>query len=369
MNIKKNIIKSLAVIGCMALASMAHAWYGRVVPVAYNQQKQEWSILLGLNNNGYWNDFGAAPTSKSDRANKIAQEALNKQTNGQYNISIQGNSPWYKFNDDYVHFVKVPFISGADLYKNARNGIKEDFRWVSENELVAGIDRLETRVRGGTKEINISGGFLHYFKQYWPQARTRLDQTISGQTASRNTTTTTSTTISQSQSSAGKWFKIPRAIYFYESGKPYYEFTNFQTGYSINLDGKQWPTTEHYYQAMKFRDTNLQEQIRNTPRARQVFDLARTHDAQKRSDWQRISLECMLKALRAKFSQHPFLKTMLLKTGDKTLVEDAKANDAFFGAGADYNGENHLGRLLMHVRAELSGLISANTPYASGPWA
>lgn len=60
----------------------------------------------------------------------------------------------------------------------------------------------------------------------------------------------------------------------------------------------------------------------------------------------------MLKAVRAKFDQPP-LKNVLLGTGNAVLVENAGANDSVWGAGADFMGTNHLGRILMHVRDEL----------------
>ena len=51
-------------------------------------------------------------------------------------------------------------------------------------------------------------------------------------------------------------------------------------------------------------------------------------------------------------------------TGDAVLVEDAGGNDSFFGAGADYQGTNHLGQILMHVRDELRGATQTEyTPH------
>ena len=61
----------------------------------------------------------------------------------------------------------------------------------------------------------------------------------------------------------------------------------------------------------------------------------------------------MLKAIRAKFSQDPNLRNSLLDTDNQVLVEDAGQRDNVWGAGADYMGTNHLGRILMHVRDEL----------------
>jgi len=41
---------------------------------------------------------------------------------------------------------------------------------------------------------------------------------------------------------------------FYEMSEPYYAFTNFYAGTPIVIGGKSWPTSEHYFQAMKFND-------------------------------------------------------------------------------------------------------------------
>jgi len=58
--------------------------------------------------------------------------------------------------------------------------------------------------------------------------------------------------------------------------------------------------------------------------------------------------------LRLKFTKHESLKEKLLATGDEELVEGNDWNDRVWGK-VDGVGENHLGRLLMKIRAELRG--------------
>ena len=73
-------------------------------------------------------------------------------------------------------------------------------------------------------------------------------------------------------------------IKFYEINEPYYEFTNFATGYPFDLDGKRWPTSEHYFQAQKFpKNPSYQEIIRNRAAPRMVFNYARSKDAEKKT--------------------------------------------------------------------------------------
>ena len=50
-------------------------------------------------------------------------------------------------------------------------------------------------------------------------------------------------------------------IHFYLKGDDYGCFSNFAP-YPVNLAGKQWPTSEHYFQAQKFAGTEHEEAIR-----------------------------------------------------------------------------------------------------------
>jgi predicted NAD-dependent protein-ADP-ribosyltransferase YbiA (DUF1768 family) len=61
----------------------------------------------------------------------------------------------------------------------------------------------------------------------------------------------------------------------------------------------------------------------------------------------------MLHLLQQKFSD-PVLKEKLLATGGAVLVEGNTWGDTFWGV-YKRNGMNHLGRLLMKVRAECRG--------------
>ncbi len=65
-------------------------------------------------------------------------------------------------------------------------------------------------------------------------------------------------------------------------------------------------------------------------------------------------MDVMRKALFAKFTSHTFLKNKLLETDKRELVERSP-HDSYWGDGGDGTGENHLGRLLMELRAKLQG--------------
>lgn len=56
---------------------------------------------------------------------------------------------------------------------------------------------------------------------------------------------------------------MTQPIKFYSVSDEYGEFSNF-AGYPIKIGKKEWPTSEHYFQAMKFKDNSEQEKIRKT---------------------------------------------------------------------------------------------------------
>lgn len=150
------------------------------------------------------------------------------------------------------------------------------------------------------------------------------------------------------------WADLPNTLYFYDSTRPYFDFSNFDMRHPFVIDGVKWRSSEHYFQAQKFvNEPEVYALIQKTVRPRDVLKLAREHKNKERKDWFKVNHKAMYTALRAKFTQYPELTKLLLATNDQILVEDAGKNDAYWGAGAFMKGENHLGRMLMHIREEL----------------
>jgi N-glycosidase YbiA len=141
------------------------------------------------------------------------------------------------------------------------------------------------------------------------------------------------------------------AINFYSTKGDYGCFSNF-AAYPILLDGKEWRTSEHYFQAQKFVDApEHQEAIRSQPSPMIAARMGRDRSKKLRADWETVKDAIMTKAVTAKFSQHEALRQFLLATGDATLIEHTK-NDRYWGDGGDGTGKNMLGKILMQIRAE-----------------
>lgn len=148
-------------------------------------------------------------------------------------------------------------------------------------------------------------------------------------------------------------------IHFYSVSDEFGQFSNFAP-YPIRLDGQQWPTSEHYFQAQKFADEAYRQKIRKTESPMQAARLGRDRKQTLRRDWDSVKDNIMRQAVTAKFSQHEELRTLLLSTGGAKIVEHTE-NDDYWGDGGDGRGKNMLGRILMEVRESLRG--STNTQF------
>ena len=146
---------------------------------------------------------------------------------------------------------------------------------------------------------------------------------------------------------------VPSVINFYSTEDPFGEFSNF-AAYPITLDGQQWPTSEHYFQAQKLVGSEHQEAIRTSSSPMIAARMGRDHKRPLRHDWESVKVDVMRQAIFAKFTQHDALRKLLLSTKDATIVEHT-ANDSYWGDGGDGSGKNMLGRILMEVREELRG--------------
>lgn len=145
--------------------------------------------------------------------------------------------------------------------------------------------------------------------------------------------------------------KDVKRILFYRVSELYGEFSNFSP-HPIELKGRVWPTSEHYFQAQKFAGAEHEEAIRQAKSPMIAARMGRSRERPLRPDWETVKDDIMREALQAKFTQHPSLRSLLLQTGDAELIEHTK-NDSYWADGRDGSGRNRLGQLLMDLRAQL----------------
>lgn len=123
----------------------------------------------------------------------------------------------------------------------------------------------------------------------------------------------------------------------------------------ITYEGITYPTTEHFYHAMKTVDINDRKMIAALPSPAAAKKAG--YKLKIRPDWEQVKVEIMAAALQAKF-QYPELREKLLATGNEQLVEGNVWHDNFWGNCScpkcwNTPGLNHLGKLLMAVRTVL----------------
>src|SRR6267154_4639041 len=102
-------------------------------------------------------------------------------------------------------------------------------------------------------------------------------------------------------------------ILFYRVTAPYGEFSNFSP-HPFKLNGRRWPTSEHYFQAQKFAGTEQEEAIRLAKSPMIAARIGRSRQHPLRPDWETVKDDMMRQALLAKFTQHPQLRSLLLST-------------------------------------------------------
>src|ERR1700759_5359366 len=93
-------------------------------------------------------------------------------------------------------------------------------------------------------------------------------------------------------------------ICFYSVQEEYGEFSNFSP-HAFRLKGREWSTSEHYFQAQKFFGAPHEEAIRRAKSPMVAARMGRSKARPLRRDWETVKEEIMRAALHAKFTQHP----------------------------------------------------------------
>lgn len=139
----------------------------------------------------------------------------------------------------------------------------------------------------------------------------------------------------------------PSAI---ESFSREYRFLSNFWPVKVSFEGLLYPSSEHAFQAAKSENPMVRKLI---------ADIVSPGDAKKagrlvtlRPGWEEMKVGVMERILRVKFAPGSALAAMLLATGDRRLVEGNTWGDTFWGVCRGV-GQNHLGELLMKVRAGL----------------
>lgn len=154
-------------------------------------------------------------------------------------------------------------------------------------------------------------------------------------------------------------------VKFYKAWDEHGALSNFAP-FPVQIDGVEWPTVEHYYQAQKFagvdtdaaREAYEKIKVAISPEAAAKIgrNVQATDPASIRKDWEDVKIEIMRRALVKKLTRHEGPRKLLLQSvcndGRVRVIEDSPV-DMIWGAGRDGSGQNLLGALLAEIREEL----------------
>lgn len=134
--------------------------------------------------------------------------------------------------------------------------------------------------------------------------------------------------------------------------------------FPLEWGGATWRTSEALFQARRFAAGDpVRELIRAEKSPMGAKMVAKAHaDRMVIAQQSEADLELMADVLRLKVVAHPQLVADLFATGEEEIIEDCtsrpRGSGLFWGAARQADGTwlgaNHLGRLWMELRAELS---------------
>jgi len=135
---------------------------------------------------------------------------------------------------------------------------------------------------------------------------------------------------------------------------PGWRFSNFAWS-KLVIDGVEYPTSEHYFQTMKFikTDPDYAEVVRLSPNPHECKKLSNDRSHPIDPKWNENRIGVMKEVLYYKALQNPEFAQDLIDTGDRQIIE-ASPWDRFWGEGKDRDGQNMLGKLLEELRDRLN---------------
>ena len=131
--------------------------------------------------------------------------------------------------------------------------------------------------------------------------------------------------------------------------------------FPIEFNGEVWLTSEALFQAMRFDDEKIKQEIRNEKSPMGAKMKAKKYQASMVVEpTSEKDIDNMRLCLKLKIEQHPELKQKLVDSGDTFIVEDCtrrqRGSGLFWGAAlvdGEWKGQNQLGKLWIELRATL----------------
>ena len=152
-------------------------------------------------------------------------------------------------------------------------------------------------------------------------------------------------------------YESAQAASFMRSKEQHGDLSNMTGGMPITVNGITFKSSEGLYQALKFPQyPEIQRRIGSARSGMDAKRLAYQPSVPITEGWDDIRIDAMRYTVAHKLGQNPGrFGSALRNTGELPIVEKSY-RDQFWGAkpeGAYLVGDNHLGRILTRLRAEL----------------
>ncbi|CAN2247198.1 NADAR family protein [Bacillus vallismortis] len=159
-----------------------------------------------------------------------------------------------------------------------------------------------------------------------------------------------------------KIYKRNEVVTFRKTKEEYGGLSNMAGGFNFELEGVRILSSEALYQAMRYPDyPEYQKAIITQKSPMTAKMISKKYKQYTRDDWVNVRLMIMRWCIRVKLINNwNEFGLLLLKTGDKPIVEESHKDDFWGAKPSDLNllvGTNALGRLLMELRTELPKYI------------
>ena len=127
-----------------------------------------------------------------------------------------------------------------------------------------------------------------------------------------------------------------------------YDFLSNNYPCSLLWEGLEYQSAEAAFQASKCSDKSIREGYTQCSTARAIL---RGNGQTPYPGWEDEQINIMESILKAKFEQNPILMNCLKATGNCVLINGNNKQRTFWGVDLySWEGENHLGKLLMKIR-------------------
>lgn len=148
------------------------------------------------------------------------------------------------------------------------------------------------------------------------------------------------------------------AIEFYKEFGPLGYLANY-SNHGFVKNGVFYKTVEHYYQSEKYNDPIIKTQIINAATPKIASNIGRDRNNTRKSGFREIKDQVMFDGILEKFRQNRDIAYKLIATGNESIAE-ATVDEYYWGIGKDKSGENHIGKIIEHVRSQLKKEIISN---------